>query len=147
MRIVVVLFWLNKVASIGVRDKDGLTQTYMYKCVRIYIYIQTHIHTHISTYKYVCINILGVTIWYFHVFKTVKLVCFMQMYVYYYCDNPSQRQLLSWIFSRITSKVQRAQKIWRKHNMTNWSPTNNSRKCHSLVIVTQCSVQIYTCKS
>ena len=52
-----VLFWLNKVASIGVRDKDGLTQTYMYKCVRIYIHTNTHTHTHkyiqVCMYKYI----------------------------------------------------------------------------------------------
>jgi len=34
-----------------------------------------------------------------------KYACFMQMYVYYYCNNPKQWQILSRIFSRITSKV------------------------------------------
>ena len=39
-----------------------------------------------------------------------KYTCFMQIHVYYYCNNPKQKQKLSRIFSRITSKVLHDQK-------------------------------------
>ena len=39
-----------------------------------------------------------------------KYACFTQMCVYNYCNNPKQWQLLSRIFSRLTSKVLHAQK-------------------------------------
>lgn len=38
-----------------------------------------------------------------------KHAFFMQMYVSYYSNNKKQRQILSQIFSRITSKVLHAQ--------------------------------------
>ena len=43
--------------------------------------------------------------------KWHKHAYFMQMYVYYYCDNPKQWWILSRIFSRISSVVVPAQTI------------------------------------
>ena len=75
------------------------------------------------------------------------MLSFMHMYVYYY--NPEQWPILSRIFSRINSRVQHAQIICWKLSHSN--PTSNNRwawrpDCYHLVILTKCSVQLYTCK-